>query len=278
MTPVRVGLCFDHRLLFSRRIKHSLTTLDILLFPELLDGGYGGSRGGVTTHHPGDALISDFVTASMTLPCYIVAGSISYKDRTGGRTNSSLVFYQGRLIHRYDKIHLFRPSGDDRLFVPGSSIRPFPLGVGGMHLRAGVAICYDIRFPELIRSLAQQGVRVLFVPARWPVRRNEAWRTLLKARAIENQIFVIGCNARGGEGGFSYAFDPLGKMIMQSGPGGKTKLATCTLDLETLAASRTLHANLEDAVLLKEHPPVRQLRVRSARRRRAPSRRSVASR
>lgn len=276
MTPVRVGLCFEYRLLFSRRVRHSLESLDILIFPELLDGGYGGSKRRINTHHPGDPLISDFVTASMTLPCYIIAGSISYVDHGGLRTNTSLVFYQGRLVHRYDKIHLFKPSGDDRLFTPGSSVRPFVLNVGGMRLRAGVVICYDIRFPELVRSLAQQGVRILFVPARWPVRRNEAWQTLLKARAIENQIFVIGCNARGPEGGISYAFDPLGKRIVQSRSKATTQLVAFDLDLEALATSRTLHSNLDDAVLLRERTPIRQLKIRPARRGRVLPRRAIA--
>jgi len=85
---------------------------------------------------------------------------------------------------------------------------------GGSNIRAGVIICYDLRFPELTRMLALGGIQVLFIPARWPAIRNDAWQTLLKARAIENQIFVVGCNAPGKEGGLSYVFDPLGECLM----------------------------------------------------------------
>jgi predicted amidohydrolase len=113
------------------------------------------------------------------------------EDRAGKRTNTSIVFAHGRLIHRYDKIHLFHPTGDHRYFSTGSRVKTFRLGGG---LRAGIVICYDLRFPEITRALALQGMRLLLVPSRWPSIRDRAWKTLLRARAIENQIFVIGCN------------------------------------------------------------------------------------
>lgn len=201
MTPVRVGLCYDHRLLFSPRHAKQLAALDVLLFPELLDGGYAALKHRARPHRVGDPFITDFVTASMALPACIVAGSIAVEDPSRRRTNTCFVYQQGHLLHRYDKIHLFRPTLDHRYFVPGTTIHPFVMNAGEMRLRAGVVICYDLRFPELTRSLAQQGIRILFVPARWPAVRDESWQTLLNARAIENQIFVVGCNALGPEGG-----------------------------------------------------------------------------
>ena len=72
-------------------------------------------------------------------------------------------------------------------------------------MKAGASICYDIRFPELSRTLALGGAQVLFVPAEWPHPRLHHWRTLLIARAIENQMYVVACNRVGtsGETGFS---------------------------------------------------------------------------
>jgi len=266
MTPVRVGFCFDHRLLFSPRHAKQLAALDILLFPEMLDGGYAALNRGARPHRAGDPFLTDFVTASMALSACIVAGSTYVEDSSRRRTNTCFVYQQGHLLHRYDKIHLFAPTRDHRYFVPGTTIHPFVMNAGGMRLRAGVVICYDLRFPELTRSLAQQGIRMLFVPARWPVQRDDAWRTLLKARAIENQVFVIGCNAVGSEGGFSYAFDPLGRMIYTNRRSTGKALGECVLDLDSIAEAHAMHRNIEDALLLKERPPLRVLKLPKARR------------
>jgi predicted amidohydrolase len=94
-------------------------------------------------------------------------------------------------------------------------------------------------------------MQILFVPARWPMLRDEAWQTLLKARAIENQIFVLGCNALGVEGGFSYAYDPSGRMIFSNRGRKAHDLETFIIDLDGLASARRLHDNLREAVLLQ---------------------------
>ncbi len=276
MKLVQVGLCYDHRLLTSPRHLSRIASLDILLFPELLDGGYAALKKGMRPHRPDDPFVTDFVTASMTMPTCIVAGSTYLDNQSGIRTNTSLTFQSGHLLHRYDKIHLFGPTADKRFFTPGRTVRPFVLEAGGMRLRAGVILCYDLRFPELTRSLAQQGARILLVPARWPKIRDDAWQTLLKARAIENQIFVIGCNAPGSEGGFSYAFDPLGRMIFSGRKVRGGSLQTFTLDLDAIAEAHTLHVNLEDALLLRERPPLRMLRIPPPRPARTSSRKSAA--
>jgi predicted amidohydrolase len=93
-------------------------------------------------------------------------------------------------------------------------------------------------------------MKILFVPARWPRQRDEAWRSLLKARAIENQIFVVGCNANDGEGGYSYAFDPLGRMIFSNRGKRESRFLTFSLSLHRLTQARALHSNLREAVLL----------------------------
>ena len=87
-----------------------------------------------------------------------------------------------------------------------------------------MVICYDLRFPELTRYHFHMGVQVLVVPAQWPEARSDHWRTLIRARAIENQFFVIGCNRTGSEQsmrreetlvfpGDSRIADPMGSMI-----------------------------------------------------------------
>jgi omega-amidase len=229
----------------------TLTEIDAIIFPELVDGGYRALSRGEGIHDPGDPFLDHFRNASRDLSCLCVAGSVALRTTTSRTTNTSLVYQRGRLIHRYDKIHLFRPTGDPRYFAAGQAFGTFPIAGTAPRLRAGVIVCYDLRFPELTRVLAGAGSAVLFVPARWPSARDEAWRTLLRARAIENQIFTVGCNARGSEGGFSYAFDPLGRVVFSSRIRPGDPYYVVELDLTVLAESKKLHDNLAEARLFR---------------------------
>jgi predicted amidohydrolase len=175
---------------------------------------------------------------------------VALRGKAGVLTNSSLVYHRGRLIHRYDKIHLFRPADELRLFRPGKSARTFSISGSSWKLKAGIIICYDLRFPELTRLLAREGAEVLFVPARWPLVRNEAWQSLLKARAIENQMFVVGCNARGEEGGYSYVFDPYGALLLDTRMRPDQQIHSTEIDVRSLRALRGRMSYLDDAVVL----------------------------
>jgi omega-amidase len=251
MGTLRIGVCFDADVLTQSRA--SLSSLDVLLFPELMDGGYAALQHGKPPHSYLDDFLLSLRTASQKLSCTLVAGSTFLHFGTRRPTNTSLVFRNGRLIHRYDKIHLFKPTGDTKFFGGGKlDTKIFTIGKDSHRLRAGVVLCYDLRFPELTRTLALQGMQILFVPARWPSARDEAWQTLLKARAIENQIFVVGCDSLDEEGGYSYAFDPLGKMIFSNRIRYKKKLHTFNIDLNALEDARRPHQNLNEAVVLKK--------------------------
>jgi len=148
----------------------------------------------------------------------IVAGSVS-NLRGGKLYNTAMVFdREGALIASYDKTHLFTPMGEDDYFTPGDRLCRFTLdGVS-----CGIVICYDLRFPELIRSLALPGLDVLFVAAQWPKVRIAHWRSLITARAIENQMFVVCCNSCGAAegavyGGDSAMIDPRGETLVRAG-------------------------------------------------------------
>ncbi len=119
---------------------------------------------------------------------------------------------------RYRKQQLFAPFNEDRYFTPGARPRaintPFGL-VGGL-------VCYDLRFPELARLQTAQGARLLVVSAQWPLERLGHWRTLLQARAIENQVFIAagnGCGASGGNtlAGHSMVIGPAGAVLSEAG-------------------------------------------------------------
>lgn len=147
----------------------------------------------------------------------IVAGSIAEK-KDGKIYNSMYVFdMNGEQVARYAKLHLFRLMDEEKYLTAGDEPVTFTLDDKWC---CGASICYDIRFPELIRSLALKGAKMLFVPAEWPQPRLHHWRTLLMARAIENQMYVISCNRVGTSGstsffGHSMIIDPWGEIVAE---------------------------------------------------------------
>ncbi len=160
----------------------------------------------------------------------IVAGSVS-NLRDGKVYNTAMVFDRtGSCIASYDKTHLFTPMGEDGYYEKGDRLCTFTLD----GVKCGIIICYDIRFPELTRSLAVPGLDVLFVVSQWPKLRTFHLRSLTVARAIENQMFVVCCNSCGtaGEtvyGGNSAIIDPWGQTLAL---GGETEeRITAELDL-----------------------------------------------
>jgi predicted amidohydrolase len=132
--------------------------------------------------------------------------------------NTVFMADNGRLAGVYRKIHLFSLLGEDLAFSGGDSWLLADTSIG----KIGVIICYDLRFPELSRRLALEGAQVLCVPAQWPKPRQEHWRTLLRARAMENQLFLISCNACGLIGkldffGMSMIINPKGDVLKEAG-------------------------------------------------------------
>lgn len=148
----------------------------------------------------------------------IVAGSLVCR-REGKLYNTAPVYdRRGQCVAMYDKTHLFSPSGEDKAFEKGSSLARFTLdGVS-----CAVVICYDLRFPELIRTLALPGLDVLFAVSQWPAARAAQLQVLTQARAIENQMFVALCNACASASGVSCQggsriVGPLGAVLAQAG-------------------------------------------------------------
>lgn len=117
------------------------------------------------------------------------------------------------------------------------------------HVKVGLSTCYDLRFPELYRKQVDAGAQVFVIPAAWPAARVAAWRTLLQARAIENQVFVIACNTAGTHagtemGGNSAIVAPTGEVLAEAGRGERT--ITLDIDLDDVAATRQAFPVLSD--------------------------------
>lgn len=236
-----VGLCYTLESLRDSTVLRRMSALDVLVFPELVDGGYAALAKGTAPHDQSSPVLRQLRLLSTAGRSWCVAGSLRMQRPDGTSANTSLVFKSGREVARYEKIHLFRPAGDRRYFSAGRNLTAFTVALPRRRVKAGVMICYDLRFPELGRALGVMGVRLFFVPARWPLSRNDAWRSLLKARAIENQAFVVGCNAKGGEGGISYVFDPMGREVFNNNRKKRSMLDIVQLDLRRLRQARALH-------------------------------------
>jgi predicted amidohydrolase len=151
--------------------------------------------------------------------------------------NTAYVLDKGELKGTYRKLHLFSLMQEDRFFDAGDGWLVAETSVG----RVGVFICYDLRFPELARRLALEGAEILVVPGEWPKPRQEHWRTLLRARAIENQLFVVSANCCGVVGkldffGMSMIIDPKGEVLAEG--GYEPAAVAATLDFDAMAAWR----------------------------------------
>jgi len=147
----------------------------------------------------------------------VVVGSLPEKEGEA-LYNSATVIDSGRIVGRYRKLHLFSTMGEDRFLTAGDRDLVVDTSVG----RIGVAICYDLRFPELFRKMALEGAEVICLPAEWPKPRQEHWRTLLRARAIENQLFIAAANCCGIQGkldffGMSLLISARGEVLAEAG-------------------------------------------------------------
>jgi len=160
----------------------------------------------------------------------IVAGSVA-NVKNGRVYNTAYVFdREGNTVAEYDKTHLFSPMGEHNYFAKGEKTVSFTLD----GLKCSVLICYDIRFPELTRTVTLNADKldVLFLVSEWPDVRIPQLHAIAKARAIENQMFVAVCNSAGraGEtvyGGSSVLFSPLGDTLVSAGTTEDTVSADC---------------------------------------------------
>ena len=185
---------------------------------------------------------------SRSLSVAIVGGGMPERTADPERPyNTSVLFdREGKLVARYRKMHLFDIALSDgtemkesRATSPGSE--PCVADLGGRKL--GMTVCYDLRFPELFRKLGEGGAQMITVPAAFTMTTGkDHWHVLLRARAIEHQVFVIapaqhGSHSKGRRTyGKSLVVDPWGDVLAQAGEG--EGIASATLDFEYLAKVR----------------------------------------
>ncbi|GAB4531325.1 MAG: carbon-nitrogen family hydrolase [Anaerolineales bacterium] len=222
----------------SRRGSH------LLLLPELWGSGYALERASALAA-PLDAGLFAEMSALARQHHLAIGGSLLEHTSAGVYNTFALYDADGKLLTAYRKIHRFGLMEEDRYLQAGSTpvIAQTPWG------KAGLAICYDLRFPELFRTYALADVPLVLLAAEWPIQRLEHWRTLLRARAIENQCFVAAVNRVGkskGEtfGGHSVVLTPWGESLLEGGTA--PALLTVDLDLAEVAAARKRLPALQD--------------------------------
>ncbi len=168
-------------------------------------------------------------------------------EENQGKYYNTFVLYDkdGNLIGSYRKIHLFQKLQEHIHFVGGNQV----VVVDSPWGKFGLAICYDLRFPEVFRSCAVQGAELILLVAEWPKRRIEHWKILLQARAIENQCFIAAVNKVGTSmgvalGGKSAVVNPMGELLVLGGEN--EQLLQTEIDLGKVSETRHWMPVFED--------------------------------
>jgi len=241
LARVEDNLATAERLIGEAAASHA----DLVVLPELWSTGYDLENAGDYADELGAGMFAQLADAARA-NSIAVFGSLL--ERRGDQIMNCAAYHDsdGSLAAVYRKIHLFRLFDEDLWLGEGESpaTLAFPWGA------AGLSICYDLRFPELFRRYAvAQGAKLMLLCAEWPLIRLEHWRTLLIARAIENQCFVVATNSCGDTGGtvfggHSMIIDPWGKVLVEA---GETEcLLTAEIDLEEVDRVRRRIPVFED--------------------------------
>ena len=208
---------------------------ELVVFPEVFmrDFGKPGSHVGEYAETLDGAFVKRLVDLAADHGVTVVAGMFERSEDPDRPYNTLVVVDPDGLRASYRKIHLYDSFGykeSDRLLA--GPVEPVLVDVGGF--KVGLLTCYDLRFPELARELTKQGAELLVVPAAWVAGPGKVdhWRTLAKARAIENTVFVAAVGQPGPRyTGHSLVVGPDGALLAEVGDGDHVVQATVTHDL-----------------------------------------------
>ncbi|WP_030686354.1 carbon-nitrogen family hydrolase [Streptomyces sp. NRRL B-1347] len=229
----------------------------LIVLPELWTTGAFGYEAFATEAEPLEGPTYEAMAeAARDAGVWLHAGSIPERAVSdsgsaagdGPLYNTSLVFSPaGELAGTYRKIHRFGfDKGEAVLMGAGREL----VTVRASEAVLGLATCYDLRFPELFRGLVDAGAEVFVVPAGWPARRRAHWSLFARARAVEDQVFVLACGTAGvhagvPQAGASVVVDPWGEVLAEAGPSG-AEVLTVDLDLAKVAETREQFPALKD--------------------------------
>jgi predicted amidohydrolase len=241
----------DARRLRAAALVRAQQGSDLVVLPELwLLGGFAYDDWSPGAEPLDGPTAEAMAAAARDAGVWLHAGSIVERDPDGPIYNTSLLYSpSGELVRTYRKIHRFGfDHGEAVVMGAGTEIVTVPTEFGTL----GLATCYDLRFPELFRALLDAGTEIFVVPAAWPARRREHWTLFARARAVEEQAFVLGCNTAGThsgveQGGHSLVVDPWGAVLAEAGTG--EEVLTVDLDPGVVAEARTQFPVLRDRLM-----------------------------
>lgn len=218
---------------------------DLILFPELWSTAYDLTHAARYASSLDTDLFANLSALAKRTAIHILGSTLSVMGEYQFGNTLTVFAPDGSLLADYSKIHLFRLMDEHLYLTAGDK----PVLVNLPFGRAGLAICYDLRFPELFRGYALAGAEMAFLPSEWPHPRLSHWQTLVRARAIENQMFMFACNRVGRDAsneffGHSMAVDPWGEVLEEGGEG--EELITLTVDLAKVEAARRKIPILQD--------------------------------
>lgn len=214
--------------------------VDVLVLPELWSTGYDLENVATYATNLKTGIFAETAVIAHQHQLYIIGSSLSkLGDNKFGNT-AVFINQNGTILANYSKVHLFRLMDEHQFLTAGEQLSVVETAWGKM----GLAICYDLRFPELFRQYALNDCVLTFLPAEWPHPRLEHWRTLLRARAVENQMYMVACNRVGQSKGVDFCghsciIDPWGEVIVEGGEEETLLIAEIDLDRVT-AVRRTI--------------------------------------
>ncbi|MDO5740519.1 MAG: carbon-nitrogen family hydrolase [Ornithinimicrobium sp.] len=234
---------------------------DLVLLPELWSAGCFAVRDwqGRAQSLAGEDLppaLAPLAAAARETGVVLHTGSVVERTEAPGQEgrhlwNTSVVLDPaGRPCATYRKVHRFGfGSGEPKLMEAGTELVVLDLPAPAHELTIGLSTCYDLRFPELYRAQLDLGAQLFLIPAAWPQARVEAWRLLLRARAIEDQCFVVACNTAGTHagqtmGGYSAIIDPWGTVLAEAGT--EQEVLSVEIDSAAVAKARESFPVLRD--------------------------------
>lgn len=231
-------------------LEYKITNLkgktEVVILPEMFSTGF--SMNAAALAEDMDGITLQWMKRVAIENKIVLTGSVIIKEKNN-YYNRLIWMLPNGTFGTYDKRHLFSYAGEDESFTPGNT--RLIASVKGWKIN--LQICYDLRFPVWSRqgTSAENNYDVMVYIANWPAKRSDAWKTLLQARAIENQSFVVGVNRVGEDGnghhydGESSILDPLGNIIYQK--KDVETVITYTLSKEMLMKTRAHFPFLRDA-------------------------------
>jgi omega-amidase len=189
---------------------------ELIVLPEMFASGFSMNVPAISDTNGNTARFLSELAKRFSVT--LIAGIVRTGDSGRGRNEALVIGPNGRELAHYCKLHPFSMGGETTHYEAGASVVTFPLA----GFTVAPFVCYDLRFPEIFRSAAHQGASLMAVIANWPSKRVEHWVTLLRARAIENQAYVVGVNRCGADphdfySGRSLIIDPHGNVLADAG-------------------------------------------------------------